>query len=114
MPDIPDFLYHAAPLEAALKIANTGLKPMSKGGRPKAYLCMSAVEEGATTLQRKASDIVFRVAGAKLNKSEWEKSGAGKEEWRSEKEIDKGLLECRRFLGTAEQKKWKPASSLVK
>jgi RNA:NAD 2'-phosphotransferase (TPT1/KptA family) len=105
--DLPAYLYHATPRETLPLVAEGGLKALSVGGSDKPYLCMSGVEDGATTLQRRASDIVFRVASSRLNAQDWKQSGAGKQEWRSFNGIPPGLLEYRRFLGTTEQKTWR-------
>ena len=77
---LPKLLYHAAPDEFKTTILLNGLQTLSGGG---AYLCMSSSIYGATTKERRASDIVFVVKGEILDTTTWTKSGAGQEEWRS-------------------------------
>ena len=111
-PEEGSYLYHAAPCTVAGLIIEGGLQPRSgkKDGSEPLYLCMSAKESGATTLRRQGSDIIFRVLFSTLDKS-WKKTGAGSAEWRGYETLDKSRLEFRRYLGTAAQKKWKPASA---
>jgi RNA:NAD 2'-phosphotransferase (TPT1/KptA family) len=103
---MPTYLYHATAKENVLSIKASGLEPRSVGGSPVKYLCMSGTESGAITLGNKASDVKLRVKCSELNISEWSESGAGKKEWRSDKGISSDKLECRRNLGSEEQKKW--------
>ena len=107
-PNLPSYLYHASNATTAQLINQSGLKALSVGGEDQPYLCMSGKLEGATTLDRKASDVIYRVSSSKLHPRLWRKSGAGKEEWRSNYGIPASLLESRRFLGTVTQKAWKP------
>lgn len=110
---LPQYFYHATPKKNARAIAQNGLQARSVGGQEGAYLCMSGVESGATTLGRAASDIVFRVASSNLDPQSWTKSGAGKEEWRSTADVPGASLEYRRYLGNAEQKTWRPTSDTL-
>jgi len=107
---MPKHLFHATPKTNAQGILDTGLQPRSVGGAETSYLCMSGTEDGATTLGRAASDIIFRVESSDLDAKSWSKSGAGKQEWRSTEGIDKDLLEYRRFLGNKSQKTWRKRS----
>jgi hypothetical protein len=107
---LPEYLYHATSNETAKLVMaseNSGLEPRSGGENEVKYLCMSASEKGAITLQNRANDIIFRVKGEALDAKLWEKAGAGKQEWRGTQTILKGLLEYRRSLGNADQKKWR-------
>ncbi len=112
-PQLPRYLYHATAFGNAVSIARNGLQARSVGGSEVPYLCMSGELSGATTLERRASDIIFRVSSDKLDRKIWSKSGAGKSEWRSTSGVNKGKLEYRRFLGTKEQLQWKSAADLV-
>ncbi len=107
---MPTYLYHATLKENAASIARTGLQPRSKGGQEEAYLCMSGSEQGATTLGRRANDVIFRVKSSSLNALTWNYAGAGKEEWRSDIGIPAADLQYRRNLGTPIQKTWRSAS----
>jgi hypothetical protein len=107
---LPDYLYHATPKANATSIAMNGLQPRSKGGQAEAYLCMSGSKQGAVTLGAQASDIIFRVHKSSLNEDAWQKTGAGKEEWRSNEGIPAASLEYRRNLGNSIQKTWRPAN----
>ena len=64
-------------------------------------------------LCNKANDVKFRVKCSELNTSEWNESGAGKKEWRSEKGIPADKLECRRNLGSDSQRAWVSAKDYV-
>ena len=110
---LPPYLYHATSKEYAQNIAKNGLEPISGEEKGDPYLCMSAAESGAVTKYSQATDIIFRVEGSKLNESDWKEKGAGKSELRSLKGIPGNLLEYRRNLGTAEQKKWRSASKFT-
>lgn len=105
---MPTYLYHATPKENAASIARNGLQ--TRSGQDEAYLCMSGSEQGATTLGRRANDIIFRVKSSSLNALSWNYSGAGKEEWRSDVGIPAADLQYRRFLGNSIQKTWRKAS----
>lgn len=97
-PVLPAYLYHAAPHSAALLISTSALQPRS-GPADALYLCMSGTLQGATTLQRRASDIVFRVSRNNLTAARWSKHGAGMEEWRGTETIAPADLEWRRYIG---------------
>ena len=103
---LPNYLYHAAPIDVAALIAEDGLQPRS-GKDDDKYLCMSGSENGATTLKAKASDIIFRVKSSHLNEADWSKQGAGREEWRSKQGIEASVLEFRRNLGDRDQLMWR-------
>lgn len=60
---------------------------------------MSGQLAGATTLERRASDVVFRVNTANLNAALWNSSGAGAAEWRGTETIPAANLQWRKFLG---------------
>jgi hypothetical protein len=115
---LPEYLYHATSNDTAKLIMaseNSGLEPRSGGeDEEKKYLCMSASEKGAITLQNRANDIIFRVKGEALDADLWKEAGAGKQEWRGKQTILKGLLEYRRSLGNADQKKWKESKGWPK
>lgn len=111
---LPRYLYHATRRQNAESIAREGLKPRSVGGSEGSYLCMSGTESGAKTLGSQASDIIFRVSRDYLDAGSWSKQGAGKQEWRSTETIPADHLECRRNLGSAQQRAWKAASALLK
>ena len=106
---MPLYFYHATPSVNARSIALRGLQPRSVGGAGP-YLCMSGIESGATTLGRAASDIIFRVASWNLDRASWQRVGAGLNEWRSTAAIPPQGLEFRRYLGSVEQQRWRPAS----
>lgn len=110
---MPTYLYHATAKENVQSIKQSGLEPRSVGGSPVNYLCMSGTENGAITLCNKANDVKFRVKCSELNTSEWNESGAGKKEWRSEKGIPADKLECRRNLGSDSQRAWVSAKDYV-
>ena len=109
---MPETLYHATSSEVAVLVAAGGLQCRSKGDKDDdtLYLCMSAEESGATTLQRKANDVIFRVAFDQLNSSAWKAAGRGQKEMRGTEEISFDKLEYRRYLGTASQRTWRPIS----
>jgi hypothetical protein len=109
---MPTHLYHATSSEIAILVAKNGLQCRSKGnkGDDTLYLCMSAVESGATTLQRKANDVIFRATYADLNSSAWKATGAGEKEWRGTEPIGADKLMYRRYLGSASQKTWREVS----
>lgn len=109
---MPTYLYHATSSEVAPLVAANGLLCLSSGSKddPTLYLCMSAQESGATTLQRKANDVIFRVRFDDLNSSAWKVKGAGQAEWRGTEPIEAGKLEYRRYLGTESQKTWRSVS----
>jgi hypothetical protein len=96
---MPPFLYFATSKENATTIAKSGLPAQSS---------MTGVEGYATTLRAQASDIIFRVASAKLNAGNWKESGAGRKEWRGDS-IPAASLEYRRNLGTPAQRTWRGA-----
>jgi hypothetical protein len=114
MPDLPAELFHATSYTIAQGIGGqngTGLIPMSGKDPQKPYLCMSGVLQGAVTKYSKASDIIFRVLSAKLDKKKWRQEGAGNNEWRGDEGIPVNLLEYRRNLGTDKQTKtWRAAT----
>jgi hypothetical protein len=91
----PQYLYHAAPLKVFLLIKAGGLKALSKGGRAGTYLCASDQEGGATTLERRANDVIFRIDTT--GDDGWYEEGAGKNEWRKDSAVAPGSLKCRRF-----------------
>jgi hypothetical protein len=97
-PSLPAKLYHATPIENAINITEVGLQPRSGPDADK-YISMSGKETGATTLSRKASDVVFRVKSNDLDKTKWKKQGAGSNEWRGTESIDKSSLEYCFFTG---------------
>ncbi|MBN3895955.1 MAG: DUF4157 domain-containing protein [Nostoc sp. NOS(2021)] len=107
---LPPYFYHATSKANARAIAQNGLQPRSVGGQQGTYLCMSGVRNGATTKERAASDIIFRVKSSNLNAQSWTKQGAGTEEWRSTAGVPGNLLEYRRYLGNDQQKAWRPTS----
>lgn len=83
---IPPYFYHATGTESFKSIQKQGLIPLS--GKPDdRYLCMSASLAGATTLNGKATDVIFRVETKKLNSAAWEMKGAGYKEWRGTETI---------------------------
>jgi hypothetical protein len=91
----PEFLYHAAPAKFFDSIAKYGLQMRSGGG---AYLCMSSEVAGATTLSPRANDVIFAVAFANLERSKWNRTGAGQKEWRGKENIDAQHLWCSRYI----------------
>jgi hypothetical protein len=106
---MPTYLYHATSSEVAPLVTANGLLCRSKGNKDDntLYLCMSAQESGATTLQRKANDVIFRVVYTDLNSSAWKAIGAGQKEWRGTEPVGVNKLEYRRYLGNASQKTWR-------
>ena len=92
---IPQYLYHAAPLSVFLLIKAGGLKALSKGGKNGTYLCASSDLNGATTLGRRANDVIFRIdtTGDLL----WYQEGAGQAEWRKNSGVGVISLTCRRY-----------------
>lgn len=89
------YLYHAAPLKVFLLIKAGGLKALSKGGKAGTYLCASSDLNGATTLQRRANDVVFRIDTT--NDPGWYQEGAGQAEWRKDSGVAVASLTCQRF-----------------
>lgn len=113
---MPEYLYHATTKINAEKILGengSGLMPFSTGEKSveKAYLCMSSDENGATTRNREASDIVIRVKREHLAFADWRRQGAGQNEWRSDKPVSKNAMEYRRFLGNPIQRTWRAGSA---
>ena len=106
---MPPYLYHATPEGNAGSIARNGLEPRSGGGEK--YLSMSGTEQGATTLGRQASDIIFRVNTKNLDLSLWCRAGAGENEWRGTETIVPRYLEYRRNLGSSVQRTWRSAAN---
>jgi hypothetical protein len=94
---LPPYLYHSAPYEAAHDIATSGLEPRS-GPRDDQYLCMSGSQTGATSANRKASDVIFRVNTRQTAENGWVLEGAGEREWRSRQVVPPQFLTWRRFL----------------
>lgn len=111
-PALPAYLYHAAPKNIAALIGANGLSPRSKGDAndDTLYLCMAAKLGDALTRDHKASDVIFRVDTSVLTAANWRKKGAVTE-WRGTDSIPAASLSCRRYLGTAAQKAWRPATA---
>lgn len=111
-PALPTYLYHAAPKNIASLIGKSGLIPRSKGDANDhtLYLCMAAEESDALTLENRANDVIFRVGTSVLTAANWRKKGAVTE-WRGTDSIPAASLSCRRNLGTAAQKAWRPATA---
>lgn len=104
---MPPYLYHATPEGNAQSITQNGLEPRSVGGEERPYLSMSGTLQGATTLGRQASDIIFRVQSVNLNANLWSQRGAGNNEWRGTEVIAPQFLEYRRNLGNSTQTQWR-------
>jgi hypothetical protein len=101
-------LFHATSHENAfLIVRGVGLEPRSGGGT---YLCMSASEKGATTLERKATDVIFCVSVAHLTLANWHEEGAGEKEWRGTDTIPIANLIYRRYLNGDG---WHPATQFL-
>jgi hypothetical protein len=106
------YLYHATSRATAdLIMAPGGSLECRSGVAPNMYLCMSATQQGAVTLNPTAGDIIFRVWFPALPAPNWVAAGAGLQEWRGTVAIPNTNLEYRRSLGTPVQTTWRPGGN---